>query len=133
MIKLVRLNRLIINTFILVLSKINGFRLIKNLKEGSVMSVCVLVEGTLKDEFTEVFPVICGDGFKVTRKVDGCQNINLVINSEYPNNFVFTEVWDSKEHYDKYFAFRLEDGTIAAIQNMCSDGPEVRVFDITDA
>ena len=97
------------------------------------MSVCVLVEGTLKDEFTEVFPVICGDGFKVTRKVDGCQNINLVINSEYPNNIVFTEVWDSKEHYDKYFAFRLEDGTIAAIQNMCSDGPEVRVFDITDA
>ena len=133
MIKLVRLNRLIINTFILVLSKINGFRLIKNLKEVSVMSVCVLVEGTLKDEFTEVFPVICGDGFKVTRKVDGCQNINLVINSENPNNFVFTEVWDSKEHYDKYFAFRLEDGTIGAIQNMCSDGPEVRVFNITDA
>ena len=97
------------------------------------MSVCVLVEGTLKDEFTEVFPVICGDGFKVTRKVDGCQNINLVINSEYPNNFVFTEVWDSKEHYDKYFAFRLADGTITAIQNMCSDGPEVRVFNITDA
>jgi quinol monooxygenase YgiN len=133
MIKLVRLNRLIINTFILVLSKINGFRLIKNLKEVSVMSVCVLVEGTLKDEFTEVFPVICGDGFKVTRKVDGCQNINLVINSENLNNFVFTEVWDSKEHYDKYFAFRLEDGTIGAIQNMCSDGPEVRVFNITDA
>ncbi|MDA8963138.1 antibiotic biosynthesis monooxygenase [Pseudomonadales bacterium] len=97
------------------------------------MSVCVLVEGTLKDEFAEVFPVICGDGFKVTRKVDGCQNINLVINRENPNNFVFTEVWDSKEHYDNYFAFRLEDGTIGAIQNMCSDGPEVRVFDITDA
>jgi len=105
----------------------------KHLKEASVMSVCVLVEGTLKDEFAEVFPVICGDGFKVTRKVDGCQNINLVINRENPNNFVFTEVWDSKEHYDNYFAFRLEDGTIGAIQNMCSDGPEVRVFDITDA
>ena len=97
------------------------------------MSVSVLVEGTLKDKFKDVFPEICAEGFKVTRTVEGCQNINLVINRENPNNFVFTEVWDSKEHYDKYFAFRLEDGTIAAIQNMCSAGPTVRVFNITAA
>ena len=60
-------------------------------------------------------------------------NVNLDIHSKNPNNIVFTEVWDSKEHYDKYFAFRLEDGTITAIQNMCSEGPEVRIFDITGA
>ena len=56
------------------------------------MSLSVLVEGTLKDEFKDVFPVVCGEGFKVIRTVEGCQNINLVINRENPNNFVFTEV-----------------------------------------
>ena len=44
-----------------------------------------------------------------------------------------TEVWDSKEHYEKYLAFRTEDGTIAAVTDMCVDGPNIDIFDITDA
>jgi hypothetical protein len=42
-------------------------------------------------------------------------------------------VWDSKEHYEKYLAFRVEDGTVAAITDMCDEGPTIRIFDITDA
>jgi quinol monooxygenase YgiN len=52
---------------------------------------------------------------------------------EDPHKFVLTEVWDSKEHYEKYAAFRVEDGTVAAISNMCVDGPNIDIFDITDA
>ena len=43
------------------------------------------------------------------------------------------EVWDSKEHYEKYLAFRTEDGTIAAVTEMRSEGPTIRIFDITNA
>ena len=50
---------------------------------------------------------------------------------EDPHKFVLTEVWDSKEHYEKYAAFRVEDGTVAAIGNMCGDGPNIDIFDIT--
>ena len=63
----------------------------------------------------------------------GCQNINLTFNVENKHNYVLTEVWDSKEHYEKYLAFRTEDGTIAAVTEMCSEGPTIRIFDITNA
>ena len=97
------------------------------------MSVSVLLSGTLKDGLVEQFTEICSEAFHVTRAFDGCQNINLTLHVEDPHKFVLTEVWSSKEHYDKYAAFRAEDGTVGAIGDMCADGPNVDIFDITDA
>jgi quinol monooxygenase YgiN len=97
------------------------------------MTVSVLLEGTLKEGLVEQFKEICADAFHVTRAFDGCQNINLTLNVENQQNYVLTEVWDSKEHYEKYLAFRVEDGTVAAITDMCDEGPTIRIFDITDA
>ena len=97
------------------------------------MTVSVLLEGTLKEGLADQFEEICTDAFKVTRVFDGCQNINLTFNVENKHNYVLTEVWDSKEHYEKYLAFRTEDGTIAAVTDMCSEGPTIRIFDITRA
>ena len=97
------------------------------------MTVSVLLEGTLKDGLADQFEEICTGAFKVTRAFDGCQNINLTFNVENKHNYVLTEVWDSKEHYEKYLAFRTEDGTIAAVTEMCSEGPTIRIFDITSA
>jgi quinol monooxygenase YgiN len=105
---------------------------LKNLGEN-LMTVSVLLEGTLKEGLADQFEEICTDAFKVTRAFDGCQNINLTFNVENKNNYVLTEVWDSKEHYEKYLAFRTEDGTIAAVTEMCSEGPTIRIFDITSA
>jgi len=97
------------------------------------MSVSVLLSGTLKDGLVEQFTEICSEAFHVTRAFDGCQNINLTLNVENPHKYVLTEVWDSKEHYEKYFAFRAEDGTVGAIGDMSVDGPNIDIFDITDA
>ena len=66
------------------------------------MSVSVLLSGTLKDGLVEQFKEICAGAFHVTRAFDGCQNINLTLNVEDPHKYVLTEVWDSKEHYEKY-------------------------------
>ena len=44
-----------------------------------------------------------------------------------------TEVWDSKEHYEQYLAFRTEDGTVDAITAMSEEGPVIRIFDINEA
>ena len=97
------------------------------------MSVSVLLSGKLKDGLVDQFTEICTEAFQVTRAFDGCQKINLTFNVEETNKFVLTEVWDSKEHYEKYLAFRTEDGTIAAVTDMCVDGPTIDIFDITDA
>ena len=97
------------------------------------MSVSVLLSGTLKDGLVEQFTEICSEAFNVTRAFDGCQNINLTLNVENPHKYVLTEVWDSKKHYEKYLAFRTEDGTVGAIGDMSVDGPNIDIFDITDA
>ncbi len=97
------------------------------------MSVSVLLSGTLKDGLVEKFKEICAGAFHVTRAFDGCQNINLTLNVENPHKYVLTEVWDSKEHYEKYLAFRTEDGTVGAIGDMSVDGPNIDIFNITDA
>ena len=97
------------------------------------MAVSVLLEGTLNSESVALFPELCSEAFKTTRAFDGCHSINLTFNVENRNNFVLTEVWESKQHYQKYLDFRINDGTVDAIKNMCSSGPEIRIFDITDA
>ena len=63
----------------------------------------------------------------------GCQGINLTLNVDDPKNYVMTEVWDSKEHYEKYLAFRTEDGTVDNITGMSEEGPDIRIFDIKEA
>ena len=97
------------------------------------MSVSVLLEGVLKEGLVDEFVELCKGAYPVTRAYDGCQGINLTLNVESSKNFVMTETLDSKEHYEKYLAFRTEDGTVGAITSMCETGPDIRIFDITDA
>tara|TARA_B100001057_G_scaffold73507_2_gene67893 strand:- start:2853 stop:3146 length:294 start_codon:yes stop_codon:yes gene_type:complete len=97
------------------------------------MTVSVLLEGELKDGLIDEFVEICRGSYPVTRAYDGCQGINLTLNVENKNNFVMTEVWDTKQHYENYLAFRTEEGTVADIQSMCKNDVSIRIFDITDA
>ena len=96
------------------------------------MTVSVLVEGQLKDGERDGFTEICREAFKVTRDFDGCEHIDLVYNTEDGNNWVFNEIWESKEHYEKYLKFRTEDGTLEAIAGLCEKAPSIRIFNIID-
>lgn len=97
------------------------------------MSVYVLLEGTLKDGQVNDFTELCREAFPVTRAFDGCQEIHLTLNVEDPHNFVLNELWDSKEHYEKYLEFRVKDGTVEKIGALCKEGPSIRLFDKSDA
>jgi quinol monooxygenase YgiN len=97
------------------------------------MTVSVLLEGVLREGQVDDFTELCKEAYKVTRAYDGCHGINLTLNVENNNNFVMTETWESKEHYDKYLAFRVEEGTVELIGSQCDEGPTIRIFDITDA
>jgi|TARA_B110000914_G_scaffold217182_1_gene223003 quinol monooxygenase YgiN len=97
------------------------------------MPVSVLLEGVLKEGLVNDFIEICKSAYPVTRAYDGCQGLNLTLNVDDQKNYVMTETWDSKEHYEKYLAFRTEDGTVDTITAMSGEGPVIRIFDITDA
>ena len=97
------------------------------------MPVSVLLEGVLKEGLVDEFVEICKGAYPVTRAYDGCQEINLTLNVDDPKNYVMTEVWDSKEHYEQYLAFRTKDGTVDNITGMSEEGPVIRIFDIKEA
>jgi len=50
-----------------------------------------------------------------------------------PTVMVLIESWDSREHYEKYFAWRQESGALAALGEMLAGPPNLRYFDEVDA
>ena len=81
----------------------------------------------------ESFTESSKENFKITRNFSGFQTIDLTYNLENPNNWVITELWDSKETYEKYLQSRHEDGTFDEVVSVCTELPSVRIFDIVDA
>ena len=96
------------------------------------MTVSILLEGTLKDGERDGFTKLLTEKFKLTKTFDGFQTIELTYNVEDPNNWVITELWDSKADYEKYLQFRQEDGTLDEVASVCTGAPSVRIFDIVD-
>ena len=96
------------------------------------MTVSVLLEGFLKEGERDGFTALLTEKFKVTRTFDGFQTIDLTYNVEDPSNWVITELWDTKEEYQKYLQFRQEDGTLDEVASVCRDAPSVRIFDIVE-
>ena len=96
------------------------------------MTVSVLLEGFLKEGERDGFTALLTDKFKVTRTFDGFQTIDLTYNVEDPSNWVITELWDTKESYQKYLQFRQTDGTLDEVGAVCVGAPSVRIFDIVD-
>ena len=96
------------------------------------MSTLVLLEVTAKadcvDAVTEFFQTHLPD----TRKYDGCQNITAY---EHEDGRVFVQVqhWDSKEHYQKYLAWRVESGVLSVLEPLLDGEPSIRFFDPIDA
>ena len=96
------------------------------------MTVSVLLEGFLKEGERDGFTALLTEKFKVTRTFDGFQTIDLTYNVEDPSNWVITELWDTKEEYQKYLQCRQEDGTLDEVASVCRDAPSVRIFDIVE-
>jgi quinol monooxygenase YgiN len=95
------------------------------------MSVTVLLDLTAKpgsiDALKEIFVEILPD----TRSHDGCEGLEVKINSDDPNNLVIVERWQSRPHYEKYFGWRQETGLIDRLGPVLGAPPSVRYLDDT--
>ena len=96
------------------------------------MTVSVLLEGHLFKGARDSFTALLTEKFKLTKAFNGFQKIDLTYNVEDGNNWVITELWDSKEDYQKYLQFRQDDGTLDEVASICKHAPSVRIFDIVD-
>tara|TARA_B100000676_G_scaffold72113_1_gene71960 strand:+ start:100 stop:396 length:297 start_codon:yes stop_codon:yes gene_type:complete len=65
-----------------------------------------------------------------TRGFDGNQGMELLVNQDDPSNIVLYERWQSREHYERYLAFRQESGFSAEFRAIIPGEVSVRKFDI---
>lgn len=95
------------------------------------MSVTVLLDlkaapgsiGELKKIFVEVLPD--------TRAYDGCEGLEVKLNQDDGDNLVLLERWQSRPHYEKYFAWRQETGLLDRLGPLLGAPPSVRYLDDT--
>jgi quinol monooxygenase YgiN len=93
------------------------------------MACTVVLEFTLKPEhvdgIAEAFKGLLPD----TRSYDGCIDVYPAKNLDDSQNFVVVETWESREKYEKYFAWRTERGEIEMMESMMEGELSLRFFD----
>ena len=64
-----------------------------------------------------------------TRCREGCVSISVTRNQDDPTNFVFVEQWASRQHYERYFAWREQEGVLNELATMVDGEASFRFFD----
>ena len=64
-----------------------------------------------------------------TRTFDGFQSVTMHQNQDHPDLLAIQEQWESREHQEKYLAWRTERGDFATIVGMLAAPPSIRYFD----
>ena len=65
-----------------------------------------------------------------TRCREGCVSVSVTRNQDEPTNFAFIELWDSRQHYERYFAWREQQGVLKDPASMVDGEAKCRFFDI---
>ena len=95
------------------------------------MATLVQLEANAKPECVQDLIDLLRQRLPETRAYDGCQEITAYLNDD-GHTFVFVEQWDSKEHYDKYLAWRDETGVLAELVALLQEAPDIRFFEPVD-
>jgi quinol monooxygenase YgiN len=78
--------------------------------EANNMSTIVLLEMQVKPEAVDEMKAFLKKALPDTRAYDGCQGLDLYGNLDDTGNLVTYQRWASRQHYEKYQAWRTETG-----------------------
>ena len=84
------------------------------------------IKPEVRDEFITWFHSVLPD----TRSYDGCSEVNACDLLGDGNAVEVISRWESKAHYDKYLAWREEDGTLETLANYLAADPEFRFLEV---
>ena len=97
------------------------------------MATMVLFEGRAKPEAVDLLKAALPNVFPETRKFKGCLGLSAYINADDGQTIIFVESWETREHYERYLAWRTETGVIAKLESMLQGPPSIRFFNRIDA
>jgi quinol monooxygenase YgiN len=101
--------------------------------EANNMSTIVLLEMQVKPEAVDEMKAFLKKALPDTRAYDGCQGLDLYGNIDDTGNLVAYERWASRQHYEKYLAWRTETGVADQLGAMLAAPPSIRYFERVDA
>lgn len=93
------------------------------------MPTLVLLEVKAKADAVETLQTLMAAAFPDTRAFAGCQGITAYVSQSDPQTFVFVEEWASRDAYERYLAWRTENGTLAQLMSLLDGPPSIRYFD----
>ena len=93
------------------------------------MTTLVLLDLRAKADCVTVLTNLLTAALPDTRAFDGCRELTVHINQEDSQNFVFVEHWASYDAYQKYLAWRTENGSLAQLMSLLDGPPTIRCFD----
>lgn len=97
------------------------------------MAVSVLLELNVKPDQVEAVKSSLKAHLPDTRAYDGCNGLTVHANQGENTNLVLISQWDSRQHYERYFAWREETGMIEEMGTLLSAPPSIRCLDLVDA
>ena len=60
----------------------------------------------------------------------GCLEICMQQNQDDPNDIISNQYWETRKHYEDYFAWRTKEGVGAELQSLCSEPTSARFFTV---
>jgi quinol monooxygenase YgiN len=96
------------------------------------MSVIVLVEMQVKPEAVNELKALLKQTLPDTRAYAGCQGIDIYGNVDDTGNLVFYERWETRDHYQRYVAWRMESGSLDKLTSKLTGPPKIRYYDRLD-
>lgn len=93
------------------------------------MACTVLLELKVKPECVDDTLAGLAGLLPETRQYEGCIEVYAHQDQDDPTTILAIEQWDSREAYEKYFAWRTETGVIDALAAWVSAPPSIRYFD----
>ncbi len=97
------------------------------------MSVLVLFELQVKPENITDIKSYMAEILPDTRAYDGCQRIDVYLDTEDTGTMAVVEHWDSRAHHEKYRAWRDGTGFLDRIGAMLAGPPSLRYLERIDA
>ena len=95
------------------------------------MPVAALLEFRFKPEVLDEVPDAMSRTLAVTRKFDGCQRIDVLVDDEDPSRYLLVEVWDSMEHDEAYRKFRASPAGASELGPLLTAPPVVMYYSVT--
>jgi len=91
----------------------------------TAVTIDLSIDPKRKEEFLNFIAEIAPD----TRAYDGCVLFDIWADQDNPARVLFYEIWDSREHQERYLAWRTETGLMDKLGPFLAAPPVISYYD----